>query len=297
MAYLALGFSHGDEFITSPRTFLATASSGVAERTQAPIQSDTPRVEPEQVENEQQIFQTYVPLHVHTDFSFLDGASQIPRLVKKAKSLGVPALAITDHGAMHGAIELIKECNKHGIKPIVGNEMYLVNGNLDDRNPKERRFHVVVLAKNTTGYRNLVKLTTISHLDGFYYKPRINKQKLLEHKEGLIVASACLGSEISQTLLKAHEDPSMYEVAKQIALWYKDNFGDDFYLEIQDHGYSEDRIVNPQILKLARELGIKVIATNDSHFTEEEESQAHDALLCVQTGKQGEPAWHRCFQR
>ncbi|KAA8499587.1 DNA polymerase III subunit alpha [Porphyridium purpureum] len=230
--------------------------------------------------------EAYVPLHVHTDFSFLDGASQIPRLVAKAKSMNTPALAITDHGVLHGAIELIKECNRAGIKPIVGNEMYVLNGDISlKNNPKERRFHLVVLAKNTIGYKNLVKLTTISHIEGFYYKPRISKDLLVKYKEGLIISSACLGSEISQTLLKVPDHPEMFGVALQIALWYQDHFGEDFFLEIQDHGYPEDRVVNPMILDIGRILGIKVVATNDSHYTEGDECVPHDTLLCVQTGR------------
>ncbi|MGD1860396.1 MAG: DNA polymerase III subunit alpha [Leptolyngbyaceae cyanobacterium] len=234
---------------------------------------------------------SFVGLHIHSDYSLLDGASQLPQLVEHAKSLNMPAIALTDHGVMYGAIELIKVCKKAGIKPIIGNEMYLVNGDIQQKynalGKKIRlpRYHQVVLAKNTQGYKNLVKLTTHSHLEGMqgsgiFTRPCINKDFLEKYKEGLIVTSACLGGEVAQAILQKRP-----EIARRVAQWYKDVFGDDYYLEIQDHGSPEDRIVNVEVVKIARELDIKVVCTNDSHFISCLDVEAHDALLCIQTGK------------
>lgn len=229
----------------------------------------------------------FVPLHNHSDYSLLDGASQLPAMVERAKELGMPALTLTDHGVMYGAIELLKLCSKAGIKPIIGNEMYVINGSLDDPNPpkKERRYHLVVLAKNAVGYRNLVKLTSISHLRGMrgrgiFARACIDKQLLRQYSEGLIVATACLGGEIPQAILKGRPD-----VARDVARWYQEVFAGDFYLEIQDHGGIEDRIVNTEIARIGAELGIPLIATNDAHYLSVGDVEAHDALLCVLTGK------------
>ncbi len=227
---------------------------------------------------------SFVPLHIHSDYSLLDGASQLPELVDRAIALGMKAIALTDHGVMYGAVELIKICRSQNIKPIIGNEMYIINGDIEkqERRPK---YHQVVLAKNTQGYKHLVKLTTISHLQGvqgkgIFSRPCINKDLLKQYHEGLIVTSACLGGEVPQAILSGRPD-----AARKVAQWYKDVFGDDYYLEIQDHGSQEDRIVNVEIIKIARELNIKFIATNDSHFISCFDVEAHDALLCIQTGK------------
>ena len=228
----------------------------------------------------------FVPLHNHSDYSLLDGASQLPAMVDRAVELGMPALALTDHGVMYGAIELLKLCGKAGIKPIIGNEMYVINGSIDDpQQKKERRYHLVVLAKNAVGYRNLVKLTSISHLRGMrgrgiFARACIDKQLLSQYGEGLIVATACLGGEIPQAILHGRPD-----AARDVASWYQRTFGDDFYLEIQDHGGIEDRIVNTEIARIGAELGIELIATNDAHYLSANDVEAHDALLCVLTGK------------
>ena len=228
----------------------------------------------------------FVPLHNHSDYSLLDGATQLPQMVKRAKELGMPALALTDHGVMYGAIELLKLCKNAEIKPIIGNEMYVINGSIEDPQPKkERRYHLVVLAKNAVGYRNLVKLTSISHLRGMrgrgiFARPCIDKELLKAYSEGLIVATACLGGEIPQAILRGRID-----VARDVARWYQEVFGKDFYLEVQDHGSPEDRIVNVEIVSIAKELGIELIATNDAHYLSKNDVEAHDALLCVLTGK------------
>ncbi|MEB3292455.1 MAG: DNA polymerase III subunit alpha [Synechococcales bacterium] len=227
---------------------------------------------------------SFVGLHIHSDYSLLDGASQLPELINRAMELDMPAIALTDHGVMYGAIELLKVCKGKPVKPIIGNEMYIINGDItkQERRPK---YHQIVLAKNNTGYKNLVKLTTISNLKGqqgkgIFGRPCINKDYLQEYHEGLIVTSACLGGEIPQAILQGRPD-----VARKVARWYQEVFGEDYYLEIQDHGLQEERIVNPEIVRIARELEIKLVATNDSHFISCYDVEAHDALLCIQTGK------------
>lgn len=227
---------------------------------------------------------SFVGLHIHSDYSLLDGASQIPQMIDRAVELGMPAIALTDHGVMYGAIELIKVCRNKSIKPIIGNEMYVVNGDVEV-NKRYRKYHQVVLAKNTRGYKNLVKLTTISHLKGFqgkgiFARPCVNKELLQQYHEGLIVTSACLGGEVPQAILAGD-----LQQAREVAKWYKKVFGDDYYLEIQDHGSPEDRIVNVELVKISRELDIEIVATNDSHFISCYDVEAHDALLCILTGK------------
>jgi DNA polymerase-3 subunit alpha len=227
---------------------------------------------------------SFVGLHIHSDYSLLDGASQLPDLIARAEELGMPAIALTDHGVMYGAIEMLKVCKGRDIKPIIGNEMYVINGDIT-QNQRRPRYHQVVLAKNVQGYKNLVKLTTLSNLEGMqgkgiFARPCINKELIEQYHEGLIMTSACLGGEIPQAILKKRPD-----VARRVAQWYKDVFGDDYYLEIQDHGLKEERIVNPEIVKIARELDIKIVCTNDSHYISCNDVEAHDALLCIQTGK------------
>ncbi len=228
----------------------------------------------------------FVPLHNHSDYSLLDGASQVPKIVERAKQLGMKSIALTDHGVMYGVLELVKTCKKYDIKPIIGNEMYIINGSIDDPQPKkEKRYHLVVLAKNYVGYKNLVKLTTLSHLNGMrgrgiFSRPCIDKRLLEKYKEGLIISTACLGGEIPQAILKGRID-----VAENTAKWYQKVFGEDFYLEIQDHGSIEDRVVNIEIIRIGKKYGIKIIATNDAHYISNKDVGAHDALLCVLTGK------------
>lgn len=228
---------------------------------------------------------SFVGLHIHSDYSLLDGASQLPPLIDRAIELGMDAIALTDHGVMYGAIELIKLCRSKNIKPIIGNEMYVINTDDLEAPGKYKKYHQVVLAKDTQGYKNLVKLTTLSHLKGVHGKgifarPCINKQYLEQYKEGLIVTSGCLGGEIPQAILRGER-----KEARKIAKWYKKVFGDDYYLEIQDHGSAEDRVVNTEIVKISEELDIKIVATNDSHFISCNDVEAHDALICIQTNK------------
>ena len=181
---------------------------------------------------------SFVGLHVHSDYSLLDGASQIPQLIDRAVELGMPAIALTDHGVMYGAIELLKVCKGKPVKPIIGNEMYVINGDIE-KQERRPRYHQIILAKNDIGYKNLVKLTTISNLQGkqgkgIFGRPCVNKEYLEQYREGLIVTSACLGGEIPQAILQNRPD-----AARKVARWYKERFGDDYYLEIQDHGLIE----------------------------------------------------------
>ncbi|MBW4467119.1 MAG: DNA polymerase III subunit alpha [Pegethrix bostrychoides GSE-TBD4-15B] len=227
---------------------------------------------------------SFVGLHIHSDYSLLDGASQLPQLIDRALELEMPAIALTDHGVMYGAIELLKVCKAKGIKPIIGNEMYVMNSDISkqERRPK---YHQIVLAKNTQGYKNLVKLTTISHLQGvqgkgIFSRPCINKALIEQYHQDLIVTSGCLAGEVPQAIMQGKP-----EIARQVARWYQDLFGEDYYLELQDHGSQEDRIVNVELVKIARELGLELICTNDSHYISCYDVEAHDALLCIQTGK------------
>ena len=222
----------------------------------------------------------HVPLHLHTEYSLLDGASKIKDLIKKAKLNNIPALAVTDHGVMYGALELFKTATNEGIKPIIGCEIYVVNGDHYDKTTRNPLYHLILLAKNDEGYINLSKIVTEASINGFYYKPRVNKNFLKSHSKGLIALTACLGGEVPNTILK-----NKYEEAREIAEFYKSLYGEDFYLEVQDHGIVEENFVNPFMAKLASDLNLKLVATNDSHFTNKEDAIAQDAMLCLQTNK------------
>jgi len=222
----------------------------------------------------------YVPLHLHTEYSLLDGATRISDLIKHARENNMPAAAITDHGVMYGAVEFYRLAKEEGIKPIIGCELYVIDGDLQDRTTKSPNYHLVLLAKNKKGYQNLVKLVSIAHLEGFYYKPRINKRLLEEYSEGLLCTSACLSGEIAKKILQKDK-----EGAKNAAKYYKELFGDDFYIEIQDHGLEGQKMTNPDLIRIANELDIGLIITNDSHYTKKEDALCHDILLCLQTGK------------
>ena len=225
----------------------------------------------------------FTHLHVHTEYSLLDGASRIEELVLRAKELGMNSLAITDHGVMYGAVDFYKAAKKHGIKPIIGCEVYVAprgHKEKDGRADKEYA-HFVLLAENETGYYNLIKLVSLGFTEGFYYKPRIDYELLEKYSEGLIGLSACIGGDIPQLIING-----MYDEAKALALRLKNILGpDNFFIEIQDHGIREERLANPQLIKLARELGLGIVCTNDSHYTRREDAEAHDVLLCIQTGK------------
>ncbi len=227
----------------------------------------------------------FAHLHVHTEYSLLDGLSRINALVKRTKELGMKHLAITDHGVMYGAIEFYKACKNEGIHPVIGVEAYLTE-DLHDRTKryKEDYNHLLLLAKNYTGYRNLMKLTTIANTEGVHLnKPRIDRRCLEQYGEGLIATSSCLGGEIPQLLIHDKIDE-----ARKIIRWYQDVFGpENFYFEIQEHsGYPEQEIVNKRLYELHRELGVPLIATNDLHYVTAEDAHTHEVLLCVQTQSQ-----------
>ena len=225
----------------------------------------------------------FVHLHVHTEYSLLDGANRIKDLVARVKELGMKAVAITDHGVMYGAVEFYKECKKNGIKPIIGCEAYVAPRTRFDKEPNidDRLGHLILLAKNNIGYKNLIKLVSLSFTEGFYYKPRIDMDILRKYSEGLICSSACLAGFINRALLA--DD---FEGAKKIANEYIDIFGkDDFYIELQHNGIREQTLANQRLIKLARELELKMIATNDAHYLKRQDSYSHEVLLCIQTGK------------
>jgi DNA polymerase III subunit alpha len=225
----------------------------------------------------------FVHLHLHTEYSLLDGACRLDRLMEKAHELKLPALAITDHGVMYGAIDFYKAARDKGIKPIIGCEMYVAPGSrLDKKTTNGGRDvynHLVLLARDETGYKNLVKLSTAAHLDGYYYKPRIDKELLAAHKEGLIALSGCLASEIPELILK-----DQLPRAREAVDWFKQTLGpENFYLELQNHGIPEQAKVNRCLIPWAQEFGLKLVATNDVHYVEKANSHAHDCLICIGT--------------
>ena len=226
----------------------------------------------------------FTHLHVHTEYSLLDGSAKIKELVPRAKELGMDALAITDHGVMYGAIDFYKACKANGIKPIIGCEVYVAPGSRFDREASrgdERYYHLILLAENNEGYKNLSKIVTRGFTEGYYYKPRVDMEVLREYHEGIICLSACIAGEVAVHLRK-----NDYEKAKEAAIRHKDIFGEDnYFLEMQDHGIPEQRIVNAGVMRLSKELGIPMVVTNDSHYINAEDAEAHDILLCIQTGK------------
>ncbi|MBQ7915932.1 MAG: PHP domain-containing protein, partial [Firmicutes bacterium] len=223
----------------------------------------------------------FAHLHVHTEYSLLDGSSKISEIVKQAKELGMTSLAITDHGAMYGVIDFYKECKAQGIHPVIGCEVYVAEKSRfqkDGRSDAEY-YHLVLLAKDQQGYENLIKMVSKGFVEGFYYKPRIDLELLAECHEGLIALSACLAGAVQRTLMNGD-----YEAAKKVALQYADIMGPDhFYLELQDHGIPEQAQVNQQLMRLSQETGLELVATNDVHYTYKEDAEAHDVLLCIQT--------------
>jgi DNA polymerase-3 subunit alpha len=216
-------------------------------------------------------------IHSHTQYSLLDGAANIKNLIKKAAKYEMPAIAITDHGNMFGVPSFVNEAQKSGVKPIIGCEFYVTPVAMSDRENKER-YHQVLLAKNMTGYRNLVKLCSMGYTDGLYYKPRIDKEVLKQHSEGLIATTCCLASEVNQTLVREGED-----AAREVFEWYLEVFGDDYYIELQRHGLKDQDFCNTILLQWSKKYKVKVIATNDSHYVDKEDSEAHDILLALQT--------------
>ena len=226
----------------------------------------------------------FVHLHLHSEFSLLDGANRIKDIPVRAKELGMDAIALTDHGVMYGVIDFYKACKKEGVKPIIGCEVYVAprERTRKDKEPgvDNRYNHLILLAKNMQGYRNLSKLVSIGFTEGYYYKPRIDYEVLEKYSEGLICLSACLAGAVNQALLNGRE-----EEAENIALWHKKVFGDDYYIEIQNNGIAEQTLANQKLVKLARKLNLPLVATNDAHYLKREDAYNHEVLLCIQTGK------------
>ncbi|NIM47110.1 MAG: DNA polymerase III subunit alpha [Candidatus Aenigmarchaeota archaeon] len=224
----------------------------------------------------------FVHLHVHTHYSLLDGLAKIPALLDKTKEMGMDTLAITDHGVMYGVIEFYKEAKDRGIKPIIGCEMYIAPRAMQDKTPKldTNPYHLVLLCKDKTGYLNLIELVTKAHLEGYYYRPRIDKDLLKKHKEGLVALSGCHNGEVGTHLMSGN-----LKAAEKSAMFYKELFEEDFYLELQDHPDWEEQIkLNKDLVKLGEKLGIPIVITKDAHYIEKSDSEAHDVLLCLQTG-------------
>lgn len=224
----------------------------------------------------------FVHLHLHTEYSLLDGFTRIDRLFNKVKASGMDAVAITDHGVMFGAVDFYKAAKRAGVKPIIGCEVYVAKRSRFDKDPQfdKHAGHLVLLVKDKVGYKNLVKLVSSGYTEGFYYKPRIDHALLEKHSEGLIALSACLGGDVQRALLN-----NDFEGAKTEALRLKNLFGEDFYLELQDHGIPEQKQVNRQLIMLSEALNIQLVATNDVHYLNKEDAPIHDILLCIQTGK------------
>lgn len=225
---------------------------------------------------------SFTHLHVHSEYSLLDGANRIKELPKKVKELGMNSVAITDHGVMYGVIEFYKACKNEGIKPIIGCEVYVAPRTRFDKeaNIDNKYNHLILLAKNNEGYKNLTKLVSLGFTEGYYYKPRIDLEILEKYSKNLICLSACLAGSIPQEILKNN-------ISKAIELvkYYKHLFGEDFYLEIQHNGLKEQQIVNQKLIELSRELKVPLVATNDAHYLNKDDAYAHEILLCIQTGK------------
>jgi DNA polymerase III subunit alpha len=230
----------------------------------------------------------FVHLHNHTHYSLLDGLQKIKPMIERVKLLGMEAVAVTDHGTMSGVIELYKEANAESIKPIIGMETYVAARKHTDKEPgkDKQNYHLILLAMNNTGYENLMRLSTIANLDGYYYKPRLDRELLEKYNEGLIVLSGCIGGELGDSIRQGQ-----YDKAREIAIWYKNVFGDRYFIELQDHGnpkhphsWSEQVAANKELIKLAKKLKIECVVTNDAHYLVHEDQEAHEVLLCVQTG-------------
>ena len=226
----------------------------------------------------------FTHLHVHTEYSLLDGSNKIKEYVSRVKELGMDSAAITDHGVMYGVIDFYRAARDAGINPILGCEVYVAPGSRFDRevgSGDDRYYHLVLLAENNQGYSNLMKIVSKGFVEGFYYKPRVDLEILEKYHEGIIALSACLAGEVAKYLTRG-----MYEDGKAAALRYQDIFGKgNFFLELQDHGIPEQQNVNQQLLRMHQETGIELVATNDVHYTYAEDAQPHDILLCLQTGK------------
>src|SRR5215472_3201680 len=225
----------------------------------------------------------FVHLHCHSHYSLLDGANRVPELVAHVKKLGMNACAITDHGNLFGAIEFYLACREAGINPIIGYEAYIAPSKRGEREAKKRGeagYHLTLLAKNATGFKNLIKMASVAYLEGYYYVPRIDKELLADHHEGIICLSGCASSEFSEMILKEQ----MAE-AKKICAWFAKLFGKDFYVEVQNNGIDVQRLCAQGAIDIANKMGLPLVATSDAHYLTRDDAPAHDVLLCINTGK------------
>src|SRR5437868_10131715 len=225
----------------------------------------------------------FVHLHCHTHYSLLDGASRIPELVAHVKGLGMNAVAITDHGNLYGAIEFYRECKAAGLNPVIGYEAYVAPARRTDREARRRGdagYHLTLLARDRTGFKNLIKMASVAFLEGYHYVPRIDKELLESHKEGLICLSGCASSEFSEFILKDQLDE-----ATRLAEWFARVFGNNFYVEIQNNGLDIQRLCAQGAIAIANKLGLPLVATSDAHYLTQADSPAHDVLLCINTGR------------
>ncbi|HCX03231.1 MAG TPA: DNA polymerase III subunit alpha, partial [Clostridiales bacterium] len=225
----------------------------------------------------------FTHLHLHTEYSLLDGATRITKLMERASELGMKNIAVTDHGVMYGAVEFYKQAKAHGIKPIIGCEVYIAERSRLDKDPvkDKNQYHLILLAENQQGYKNLMKIVSEGFINGFYYRPRVDKEVLKKYSEGLICLSACIAGEIPSQILDGN-----FERAKQTALEYKNIFGENnFFLELQEHGIEEQQLINEKLIDFGKDLDIPLVLTNDTHYINKEDAKFHDILLCIQTQK------------
>ena len=230
----------------------------------------------------------FVHLHCHSHYSLLDGAGSLDRLVARAKSHGMNALALTDHGNLHGALEFYRKAKDAGINPIVGYEAYIAPGSRFDKNAgsmKEASFHLTLLAQNRTGFRNLLKMASAAYLEGFYFKPRIDKELLEAHQEGVICLSGCVSSEMNQALLRGHGNPDQLESAMSICQWFHGVFKDRYFIEIMNNGIDIQDAAMEGAVAVANRMGLPLVATSDAHYVDREDAAAQDVMLCINTGK------------
>ena len=230
----------------------------------------------------------FVHLHCHSHYSLLDGAGSIDKLVMRAKERGMNGLALTDHGNLHGSLEFYQKAKKAGINPIIGYEAYIAPDSRHKKDAgkmKDASYHLTLLAKNKTGFRNLVKMASAAYLEGFYFKPRIDKELLEEHSEGIVCLSGCVSGELSRTLLKSNgADDSDFEEAVKIAQWFHGVFGDRYFIEIQNNGVDIQKLAMDASIVVAEKVGLPLVATSDAHYADREDAEAQDVMLCINTG-------------
>ena len=223
----------------------------------------------------------FTHLHLHTEYSLLDGACRIPELVKRLKELGMESCAVTDHGVMYGCIDFYQAMRDNGIKPIIGCEMYVSKDHLDKTPTGRENSHLILLCENNAGYQNLMYLNSEAFVNGYYYKPRIDYALLKDHHEGLICLTACLSGDLPKLLRDGRKEEARQYILDMQAIFGKDNF----YIEIMDHGLREEKLVMPRLIQIAREMDVPLVATNDCHYLREEDADAQEILMCIQTGK------------